>query len=68
MMRNWNFADNEVFSLDIMQKAADIIQDYKKNVEISKEVKIEEIQNRGLQGYPVFLACVVLTILSIVFQ
>ena len=37
MMRNWNFADNEVFSLDIMQKAADIIQDYKKNVEISKE-------------------------------
>lgn len=68
MMRNWNFADNEVFSLDIMQKAADIIQDYKKNVEISKEGIIEEIQNRGLQGYPVFLACVVLTILSIVFQ
>ena len=30
MMRNWNFADNEVFSLDIMQKAADIIQDYEK--------------------------------------
>ena len=40
----------------------------KKNVEISKEGIIEEIQNRGLQGYPVFLACVVLTILSIVFQ
>ena len=68
MMRNWNFADNEEFSLDIMQKTADIIENYRKNVEISKETILENIQNRGLQGYPVFIACVVLTVLGIVFQ
>lgn len=68
MMRNWNFADNEVYSLDIMQKTAEIIKDYSKNVEISKETILENIQNRGLQGYPVFIACVVLTVLGIVFQ
>lgn len=68
MMRNWNFADNEAFSLDIMQKTADIIENYRKNVEISKETILENIQNRGLQGYPIFIACVVLTVLGIVFQ
>lgn len=68
MMRNWNFADNEVFSLEIMQKTANIIENYRKNIEISKELILENIQTRGLQGYPVFIACVVLTILGIVFQ
>lgn len=29
-MRTWNFADNEVFTLEVMQKTAEIIADYKK--------------------------------------
>jgi len=68
MMRSWNFADNEVFSLETMQKTAQVIAEYKKTVGVSKEKILEEIQNRGLQGYPVCIACIVITILGIVFQ
>ena len=68
MLRTWDFADNEVFSLETMQKVADIIADYKKSLGVSKEMILENIQYRGLQGYPVFLACLVITILGITLQ
>ena len=56
LMRTWNFADNEVFTLEIMQKTADIIENYNKDVEISKEMILENMQTRGITGYPIFLA------------
>lgn len=68
MMRKWNFADNKVFNLDIMKKTAKIIVDYKKNVPISKEALLEQVQTRGVQGYPICIACIVITVLGIVFQ
>lgn len=68
LMKTWNFADNKVFSLDVMKKVGDIIAENKKCTPVSKEKIFEEIQNRGLSGYPIFLSCVVVMILTIVFQ
>lgn len=68
LMRTWNFADDEVFSLEIMEKTAEIIANYKKNVELSKEALLENIQTRGLTGYPIGIASIILLILTIVFQ
>lgn len=68
LMRTWNFADNEVFTLEVMQKTAEIIADYKKNVEISKEMILENMQTRGITGYPVFLATAFLIVLTCIFQ
>ena len=48
LLRSWNFADNEVFSLEVMEKAAQIISDYKENVEISKEAILEGMQERSV--------------------
>ena len=68
LMRTWNFADNEVFTLEIMQKTADIIENYNKNVEISKEMILENMQTRGITGYPIFLATAFLFVLMCIFQ
>lgn len=68
LMRTWNFADNEVFTLEVMQKTAEIIADYKKSVEISKEMILENMQTRGITGYPIFLATVFLIVLTCIFQ
>lgn len=68
LMRTWNFADNEVFTLEVMQKTAEIIADYKKNIEISKEMILENMQTRGITGYPVFLATAFLIVLICIFQ
>lgn len=68
LMRTWNFADNEVFTLEVMQKTAEIIADYKKNMEISKELILEDMQTRGITGYPIFLATAFLIVLTCIFQ
>lgn len=68
LMRTWNFADNEVFTLEVMQKTAEIIVDYKKNMEISKELILEDMQTRGITGYPIFLATAFLIVLTCIFQ
>lgn len=68
LMRTWNFADNEVFTLEVMQKTAEIITNYKKNVEISKEMILEDMQTRGITGYPIFLATAFLVVLTCIFQ
>lgn len=68
MMRKWNFADNQFFSLERMKKTAQIIADYKRTVELSKEALLEQIQTRGIQGYPICIACIVLTVLGITIQ
>lgn len=64
LLRSWNFADNEVFSLEVMEKAAQIISDYKENVEISKEAILEGMQERQYFNYPGCIAFVILFVLT----
>lgn len=57
MMRSWNFADNEIFSAEILRKTGEILDIYKHDLGISKESLLENFQIRGIIGYPVFLVC-----------
>ncbi len=65
IMRTWNFADNDVFTLDKLQQTAEIISDYHKNEKLDFEELLENMAGREVAKYPVFLACAVLFILGI---
>lgn len=65
MMRSWNFADNEIFSAEILGKTGKILDSYKQNLGISKEAILESFQLRGIIGYPVFLVCLAALFASI---
>lgn len=67
ILRTWNFADSDYFTLEKLQKIGDIIEDYKQNVGISKEWLFENMQQRNIWSYPACIAVVLLLILSIVF-
>jgi hypothetical protein len=60
MMRSWNFADNDFFTYDRMQKTAEIIARHHSVQEVGKEEIFERLQEREYLKYPVFLACILL--------
>lgn len=66
MMRSWNFADNEVFSAEVLEETGKIIDDYKRNLGISKENILENFQVRGIIAYPVCLVCLAAIFLSLI--
>lgn len=66
MMRSWNFADNDIFSAEVLEKTGQIIDSYKKELGISKESILENFQVRGIVAYPVCLACLAVIFLSII--
>lgn len=57
MLRTWSFADNEYFTSDLLKNIGKIIEDYKEEVGISKEILIENFQVRKIWAYPICLAC-----------
>ena len=68
MLKNWIFGDNEYFSLEKMEKIADIIGEYNSAQSINWENLYEQIQNRKISGYPIFWATVLILGLSIICQ
>ena len=66
MMRAWSFGDNDVFSAEVLEKTGIIIDDYKEQMGISKEAILESIQTRGIIGYPICIACIVIIFASII--
>ena len=68
MLRTWNFADNEVFSLEKMRQVADIIQKHYKSHSITLEKTLENLQSREILGYPIFIACIILLFVGIVLN
>lgn len=68
ILRSWNFADNNVFSLEQMQKIADIITEYNQQQKLDLENVYEQIQTRKILNYPVAIASIVLSVLYICFQ
>ena len=68
MLRNWIFGDNECFSLEKMEKIADIIGEYNSAQSINWENLYEQIQVRKISGYPIFWATVLILGLSIICQ
>lgn len=65
MIRSWNFADNDVFSLEQMERIADIVTSYHENKGINFEQILEQMQDRKFMAYPIFLACLIISIMSI---
>lgn len=65
MMRSWNFADNNIFSKEILEQTGDIIREYKRELGISKEKILEDIQFRGVLVYPICLICLAM-LLSVI--
>lgn len=65
MLKTWNFDDENYFTLEKMEQVASIITKYNSKNKVSIENAFQEIQNRKVVGYPVFLACLILLILSI---
>lgn len=68
MMKSWNFADNDVFTLEKMQKTANIIKSYHENLPIRKEDILDRLISRKLTSYPVFLLCIVTLFLGLYFN
>lgn len=67
LLRTWNFADPEYFTIEKLQKVGEIISEYKHNIGISKESIFENMQQRGIWRYPSCIAMVLLIVLSIFF-
>lgn len=57
IMRSWNFADNNIFSKEVLEETGNIIKEHKKDLGISKEKILEDIQVRGILEYPICLIC-----------
>lgn len=68
MMKTWNFADDSYFTLELMEQVGDIIVEYQKNNPIGFRQMIEAMQVRKIVGYPVFLACVILGLLTVIYN
>lgn len=65
MMKKWTFLDDNVFTLEKMQKTADIIVQYQKGIWNGWENLIEQMQERNILSYPVCLACMLVCVLGI---
>lgn len=65
MLNKWSFADNDFFSLERMQKTAEIIASHNKGQWRGWEDLIEQIQNRRITNYPVFWANILLIFVGI---
>ncbi|WP_122642508.1 glycosyltransferase family protein [Luxibacter massiliensis] len=68
MLKTWNFADNNVFTLEKMQQVGSIIQNYQQSQKKTWEDLFQYLQARGISGYPVFLACVLLVFWGIILN
>lgn len=68
MLRSWNFGDDSYFSLDLLEQVADIIQESNSQEYVSIRETYESMQGRGVTGYPVFHAGLILFVLTICFN
>lgn len=65
MLKNWNFADNDFYTLDTMRAVAGIIRDHYNSRYLSINDIIRGLQNRGFSRYPIYQACALLLVLGV---
>lgn len=68
VLRRWNFSDDEVFSIERLNKIADIIGKQKENNPMALGDIYEQMQMRKVLAYPVVIACVILLVMTIILQ
>ncbi len=68
LLRTWNFADPDFYTLELLQKVEKIVNDYQSDMVIDRDYIKYELGNRNYWEYPALWACVILVLLSIVFN
>lgn len=68
LLRTWNFADPEFYTLELLQKVEKIVNDYQKNMVIDRDYIKYELDNRNYWEYSVLWACAILVLLTIIFN
>ena len=60
MLKSWGFTDNDYFTIEKIQQIIKIVRKYDTNQKVTFEQVLERTQNRGIQKYPVCLACILI--------
>lgn len=68
MIREWNFADNEVFSIEKLQQVADVVNKYHEKNVWNLDTFLKRMQIREYAKYPVCIACMIVFLLGIFFN
>lgn len=68
LLRSWNFGDPDFYTLERMQSAQKIISDYQSTLELDKKKVEFDLRERNYWTYPSLWACVILFLLSIIFN
>ena len=68
LLRTWNFADPDFYTLELLQKVEKIVNDYQSDMVIDRDYIKYELSTRNYWEYPALWACVILVLLSIVFN
>lgn len=67
LLRTWNFADPDFYTLKRMKKAQNIIVNYQNSHGLDRDEVKYVLRERNYWAYPSFLSCVIIVLLSIIF-
>lgn len=65
VIRSWNFADNNIFSLEKLQEVGKIIADYPENNKIDLDDILDTLGIRGILRYPCSIICILVFVLGL---
>lgn len=68
LLRTWNFADPQFYNLEMLQAADRIIKEYQSSLGWNRDQVKNEMRDRDYSRYRCLWACVILIIISIVFN
>ena len=68
MLRKWNFSDPEYFTIEKLQKIANIIQEHNHSKKIDWQKIYDQYQERKYTSYPICMACIIITILCVLWN
>ncbi|WP_050642639.1 MULTISPECIES: hypothetical protein [Clostridia] len=68
LLRTWNFADPDFYTLELLQKVEKIVNDYQSDMVIDRDYIKYELGKRNYWKYSVLWACAILVLLTIIFN
>lgn len=68
LLRTWNFADPDLYTLELLQKVEKIVNDYQSDMVIDRDYIKYELGKRNYWKYSVLWACAILVLLTIIFN
>lgn len=68
LLRTWNFADPDFFTLERMEKIQKIINDYQTEQGFDRDEVKYALRQRNFGAYPSLWGCIILVLLTIIFM